>query len=333
MRGRLGTPIYGAAAWVVLAAVAVFHIGIGARYISPATVVAALFSYDGSLFDHKIIVELRLLRLLAGVFGGAAFAASGVLLQSIIRNPLGEPHILGLNAGAAFAIIAGMATGASWITGVVGRPLVGMGGAAILFGLIMAISSAGKGGPTPLKVTLCGIALSAFASSLTSTLLILDDQTLMDMRLWLAGDLSGLTYGAVLSAIALSVVGFLLAFFLAPRLNVLELGDIAAVGLGVNLSRTRLIGLMIAALLCGSAVSIMGPIGFVGLVAPHFVKRFVSGDIRVVLSFSVVVGAILLLIADILARTIVAPQELATGIMTAVIGAPLFISIVRRSFR
>jgi iron complex transport system permease protein len=317
----------------LLALVSITHIGIGSRYIPPGKVLTALFAYNGADFDHRIIVHLRLLRLLAGIFAGAALGVAGVILQSIVRNPLGEPHILGLNAGASLAVVIGMVTGIPWLGSALGRPLVAMLGATILFSLVLGISCAGRGGPTPLKVTLCGVALSALAASLTSTLLLLDEQALLGLRLWLAGDLSGLGYQSVLTSGLFVAVGLLAGFVLSPRLNVMELGDIAAAGLGINLMRTRAAGLVIAALLCGAAVSIAGPIGFIGLVVPHLLRRFAGGDIRILAPGAAAAGACLLLGADMLARVVLAPQELATGVMTAIIGAPVFIVIAARFFR
>ncbi|VFS42992.1 Probable siderophore transport system permease protein yfiZ precursor [Serratia liquefaciens] len=174
----------------------------------------------------------------------------------------------------------------------------------------MALASAGRGGATPLRITLCGVALSGFASAVTAAILILDEQTLLAMRTWLAGDLAGLNWSTLQTA-------------LVPAL----------IGLGVNLVQTRLLGLLAIALLCGAAVAVAGPIGFVGLVVPHVVRRLVTEDIRLALPLAAPVGALALVLADIAARTLVAPQELATGAMTALVGAPLFIFIAARFFK
>ncbi|HBY8929263.1 TPA: iron ABC transporter permease, partial [Klebsiella pneumoniae] len=193
----------------------------------------------------------------------------------------------------------------------------------------MALASAGRGGATPLRITLCGVALSGFASAVTAAILILDEQTLLAMRTWLAGDLAGLNWSTLQTAL----IGLGVALLIAPRLNVLALGDKVALGLGVNLVQTRLLGLLAIALLCGAAVAVAGPIGFVGLVVPHVVRRLVTEDIRLALPLAAPVGALALVLADIAARTLVAPQELATGAMTALVGAPLFIFIAARFFK
>ena len=309
---------------------AIAHLGIGARVIAPQTVVQALLHFDPRNFDHNVIVRLRLIRLAAAMVTGAALGVAGVLLQSVIRNPLGEPHILGLNAGAALAVVLTSALG---FILPFGRPLIAAVGAAALFMLVLTFSSLGRTGLTPMKITLCGVAMSAFASSITATVLILDEQTLLAMRTWLAGDLAGLNAEIVRSASWVAAVGVALALWLSPSLNMLALGDQMAQGLGVSLLKTRLLALLAIALLCGAAVSIAGPIGFIGLVVPQLIRRLVSVDLRVMVPLSALCGALVLLLADIAARTLFTPYELATGIMTALVGAPLFILMASRMFK
>ena len=282
---------------LLLLAGAIAHLSIGARVIAPRTVVDAFFHFDPRNFEHSVIVRLRLMRLCAALVTGAALGVAGVLLQSVIRNPLGEPHILGLNAGAALAVVLTSALGLSLPFG---RPLIAAAGAAALFLLVLTFSSSGRTGLTPMKVTLCGVAMSAFASSITATVLILDEQTLLAMRTWLAG---------------------------------LALGDRMAQGLGVSLLKTRLLALLAIALLCGAAVSVAGPIGFIGLVVPQLIRRLVSVDLRVMVPLSALCGALVLLMADIAARTLFTPYELATGVMTALVGAPVFILMASRMFK
>ncbi|WP_148250956.1 FecCD family ABC transporter permease [Raoultella terrigena] len=307
------------------------HLGLGARWIAPPTILQALLHYDPHSFDQRIIVDLRLVRLAAALLTGAALGIAGMLLQTVIRNPLGEPHILGLNAGASLAVVATSALGLG--EAAFGRPLTAACGAGLLFGAVMLLASSGRGGMTPLRITLCGVALSAFASAVTAAVLILDEQTLLAMRTWLAGDLAGLKWQTLRAALIPALGGLLIALAIAPRLNVLALGDKVALGLGVKIAQTRLLGLAAIALLCGSAVAVAGPIGFVGLVVPHVVRRLITEDIRLALPLAAPVGALVLVLADIAARTLVAPQELATGAMTALVGAPLFIFIAARFFK
>ncbi len=315
---------------LLLALGAIMHLGIGARFIAPQTVVEAFFHFDPRNFDHNIIIRLRLLRLCAAMVTGAALGVAGVLLQSVIRNPLGEPHILGLNAGAALAVVITSALGLSLPFG---RPLVAAAGAAALFLLVLMFSSSGRTGLTPMKVTLCGVAMSAFASSITAAVLLLDEQTLLAMRTWLAGDIAGVNAQMLQSALWAASAGFVLAIGLSPSLNMLALGDRMAQGLGVSLLKTRLLALLAIALLCGAAVSVAGPIGFIGLVVPQLIRRLVSVDLRVMVPLSALCGALVLLLADIAARTLFTPWELATGIMMALVGAPVFIFMASRMFK
>ncbi len=315
---------------LLLAGGAIAHLGFGARVIAPHTVAQALLHFDPRNFDHNIVVKLRLLRLEAALLTGAALAVAGVLLQSVIRNPLGEPHILGLNAGAALAVVL---TSAAGLALPVGRPLIAAFGAAALFLLVLMFSSAGRSGLTPMKVTLCGVAMSAFASSVTAAVLILDEQTLLAMRTWLAGDLAGISAQTLHAAAAVAAIGFALALWLSPSLNMLALGDRMAQGLGVSLLNTRLLALLAIALLCGAAVSLAGPVGFIGLVVPQLIRRVVSVDIRVLVPLSALCGALLLLLADLAARTLFTPYELATGVMTALCGAPVFIFLAAKVFK
>lgn len=309
---------------------AIVHLGLGARFIAPQAVVQAFLAFDPRNFDHNVIINLRLLRLAAALTTGAALGVAGVLLQAVIRNPLGEPHILGLNAGAALAVVITSALGLALP---VGRPLIAAAGAAVLFMLVLTLSSAGRTGLTPMKVTLCGVALSAFASSITAAVLILDEQTLLAMRTWLAGDLAGLSWATTQNAAWVAAMGLALAVWISPSLNMLALGDRMAQGLGVSLVRTRILALIAIALLCGAAVSIAGPIGFIGLVVPQIIRRLVSVDLRVMVPLSACCGALVLLLADIAARTLFTPHELATGVMTALVGAPVFILMAARMFR
>ena len=213
------------------------------------------------------------------------------------------------------------------------RPPIAAAGAAALFLLVLTFSSSGRTGLTPMKVTLCGVAMSAFASSITAAVLILDEQTLLAMRTWLAGDLAGINVQTLRSALWAAAAGFVLAIGLSPSLNMLALGDRMAQGLGVSLLKTRLLALLAIALLCGAAVSIAGPIGFIGLVVPQLIRRLVSVDLRVMVPLSALCGALVLLLADIAARTLFTPWELATGIMTALVGAPVFIFMASRMFK
>lgn len=209
---------------LLLIAASLVHLGLGARWIAPQTVLQALLEYDPRNFEQRIIIDLRLVRLAAALLTGAALGVAGLLLQTVIRNPLGEPHILGLNAGASLAVVATSALGLSFGAFPAGRPLTAACGAGLLFGGVMALASAGRGGATPLRITLCGVALSGFASAVTAAILILDEQTLLAMRTWLAGDLAGLNWSTLQTALVPALIGLGVALLIAPRLNVLALG-------------------------------------------------------------------------------------------------------------
>lgn len=303
----------------------------GARPIAVKTVATAFVAFDPDNFDHQAVFLFRLPRLIAAILVGAALAVTGVLMQALVRNPLAEPQLLGLNSGAALAVV-GMSVAGLDGTGLM-RPIAAAVGALVTFAIVLGISSVGRTGPTPLKVTLGGVIVSAFASSLTSAMLLLDDLALEDLRLWLAGDLAAQSAeGLILVA---PVIGFaiLAAFLVSPRLTTLALGEDVARGLGVNVGLTRLSVLVISATLCGAAVTLAGPIGFIGLIVPQLARRIAGENLRYHLILCLLSGPLLLLGADMLARHLIAPAEIATGVVTGGLGATFFIILVARYFR
>ncbi|MCX8995534.1 iron ABC transporter permease [Rhizobiaceae bacterium BDR2-2] len=312
--------------------VALLHLSTGARPIAPSVLIETIGGFDPGNLDHRILTGIRLPRLAAGLACGAALSVSGLLLQSLLRNPLGEPHVLGLNAGASLAVVALSALPAGLVPGMA-RPLAAALGGGALFSLVLVLASAGRIGLTMTKVTFCGIALSALASALISAILILDQETLEQIRLWLAGDLAGAAWSEIAPALPVMLCALLAAALIAPRLDAMALGDAAAVSLGVPVRATRLVGLVATAALCGGAVSIAGPIGFVGLIVPGIAHRLSGGRHLLSLPIAAIGGGALLLAADVAGRTLLAPQEIATGIMTAFIGAPVFLLIVARTLR
>ena len=317
---------------LLLAGVALLSLSGGTRFIPPARILQALLHFNPQDFTDRIIVDLRLLHLGSACLVGAALGVAGQLLQAVIRNPLGEPHILGLNAGAALAVVICTACGLS-ATATSLRPLVAAAGAGMLFSLVMLFSCAGRCGLTLVKVMLCGVTLSAFAASLTATVLLLDEQTLQSVSSWLAGDLSGLSWPALRAALWPFSLAVVLALWLSPALNALQLGDALAVGMGVRLQQTRIIAIAAVALLSGTAVALAGPIGFIGLVVPNLIRRLITRDLRLALPCSALGGALILILADSAARTMLAPRDIATGVMTAVVGAPVFIIMAARYFK
>jgi len=317
------------AALVLLAAL--LHVTLGAKSISLPTVAVALFAPDASNFEHQIIANLRTPRMLAALSAGAALGLAGALIQALTRNPLGEPQLLGLNAGAAFAVVAASSFAVPVLSAPAMRPFTAAAGGALLFGLVMLLTRHGRRGMTVLKLTFFGIALSAFVSALTSGLLLLDEDTLQDLRIWLAGDLAEAGSGVVRHALPAVALGALLVALLSRRIQMLALGDAVATGLGASVTRTRVAGLVAAALLCGAAVSIAGPLGFIGLVAPHMARHLGWQPHWGRLAQAALCGALLVLLADIAARMLLAPRELATGVVTALAGVPVFLGLVLRS--
>lgn len=305
----------------------------GARLISPVELWQAVTAFDPTNFDHQILTRIRLPRVGAALLVGAGLGISGLILQSLLRNPLGEPQILGLNAGASLAVVLTTALPVGVAFSGPLRPLVAAAGGGLLFLLVLAMASAGRTGMTATKAAFCGIALSALASTLTSGILLLDEETLNTIRIWLVGDLSVAALPDIQAALPFFLLAIAVAATITGRLNILALGDAAATGLGVSVARTRFIGLLAAALFCGAAVSVAGPIGFIGLVVPAIAHRLSGGDHRVSMPCSALLGAALLLLADLAARAVLQPAELATGLMTAFIGAPVFIAVVLRRIK
>lgn len=303
-----------------------WSITLGAAEISAETVYAALFAFDGS-FDHLIIQTVRLPRVLAGVAVGAALAVAGAIMQGLTRNPLADSGILGINAGAAFAVVLAVyLLGDPPLSTYAFFAFIGAGMAAVG---VYALGSMGRGGATPLRLTLAGVILTAFVSSFTTALLINDQQTLDRIRFWTAGSLAGRDMNLLAQTVPYVLFGLLGAMCISHQITTLSLGEDVAKGLGQNTVAVKAIAAVIVVLLSGGAVALAGPIGFVGLVVPHVVRFTVGVDYRWVLPYSAIFGALLVTVADVAARVVISPQELPVGVMMALIGAPFFIWLAR----
>ncbi|MEM7649085.1 MAG: iron ABC transporter permease [Cyanobacteria bacterium P01_A01_bin.70] len=297
---------------------------LGAADIDATTVWQAIFQFDGST-EHLIIRTVRLPRALLAVVVGAALAAAGTITQGLTRNPLAAPDILGINVGASLAMVLAIFLGSDsrnyvWFA---------FGGAAIAAVTVYWLGSTGRQGLTPLKLVIAGAALTALLHSLTTAVLLLSQQTLEEIRFWLAGSLAGQELAdlwPVLPYIALGLAGSLA---LGRQLTLMSLGEDVAQGLGLQTAGVKIAAAVVVVLLAGSAVALAGPIGFVGLVVPHIIRIGVGMDYRWILPYAMLVGGILLSVADIAARLVIRPQELPVGIMTALIGAPFFIYLAR----
>ncbi|HAA26635.1 MAG TPA: iron ABC transporter permease [Cyanobacteria bacterium UBA8553] len=311
---------------VVLLISLVASLTYGAADISLNQVVSGLIAFDGST-DHLIIRTVRLPRSLIAIFVGAAIAVAGTLMQGLTRNPLAEPGILGINAGAAMAVV--MTTfifGTSSTSVYAWCAFLGAGIAAVS---VYLLGSLGRGGITPLNITLAGAALTAFLSSITTGILIFSQRTLDEIRFWLAGSVAGRDLALFWQVLPYIVIGLAIAFAVSRPITTLSLGEDVARGLGQRTAWVKVTAAISVVLLAGSSVAAAGPIGFIGLVVPHIVRLFVGLDYRWVLPYSAVFGAILLLVADIGARLLIKPQELPVGVMTALFGTPFFIYLAR----
>ncbi|MBT0720323.1 FecCD family ABC transporter permease [Rosenbergiella collisarenosi] len=326
-------------AWVaavlllLLTLLAFAELSIGAMHFSVDTLLHALFHYQPTVFSDRIIVDIRLLHLIVAAVVGACLAMAGYLLQTIIGNPLGEPHIFGLNAGASLAVVACSAFGNALLLSPFLRPLIAAIGGGALFSAVLFAAYLSRQGLAVVTTTLCGITLSAFAASLTSLLLLFNEQTLQATLLWLNGDIAGLNWSAVYATLPPFLLAVVVAFLVSPALCVLSLGEQVAEGLGVRVLRSRIIGLGAIALFCGIAVSLAGPIGFVGLIVPNIVRQLITVQPRSALWVNALMGAVLLLVADLCAQHLLGSQSLATGTVTALLGAPVFVALAVRYFR
>ncbi|MEM9451110.1 MAG: iron ABC transporter permease [Cyanobacteria bacterium P01_E01_bin.6] len=299
----------------------------GAASISPATTIDALLHFDPTLREHLIIRTVRLPRVLLGAAVGAALAVAGGIMQGLTRNPLASPGILGVNAGASLAVVLTTL----WVGGL--SPSIAAGVASLGAGIsaiaVYTIASLGNRGITPIKLTLAGAMVAALLSAAVSGMLVVNQRTLDDIRFWLAGSLVGQDLQTIVQSLVGIGVGLTFALALGKAITVLSLGDDLARSLGQATGRVKGMALLAAALLAGSAVSVAGPIGFVGLVVPNAVRLFIKVDYRWILAYSALFGASLLLLADMAARMLVPSGELPVGTIVALLGAPFFIYLVR----
>lgn len=306
----------------------VLSLAVGNRPIPTTTVVDAVFDYDPTLADHLVVRELRVARTALGLLTGAALAVAGVLMQGITRNPLAEPGLLGVNAGAAFAIVAG-----SWLFGLtdVGRWVwLALLGAVASSVLVYVLGSVGRGHPSPVRLVLAGAAVSALMFSLTRAITLIDQATLEQYRFWVVGSLTGRDLTVAGDIFPFVTVGLIVAFAVAGPLNAIALGEESATSLGARVGRIRLATAAAVMLLAGAAVAAVGPVVFVGLVVPHLVRGMFGPDQRWLVPAAALAGGALLLISDVVGRLVVHPAELQVGIVMAAIGGPVFIFTVRR---
>jgi len=311
----------------VLAATIVASIALGSKTIGLDDVVQVLTGGGDDLADRGII-EARIARTAVGLLVGAALAVAGAAMQGLTRNPLADPGLLGVNAGAALAVVVAIAVfGLGSLSGYVWWAMAGAGVAAVV---VHALAGLGGGGATPLRLTLAGAAVTAGLASWSSGLLISSKHTFDSFRFWQVGTIGGRGLDLVVMVLPFFVAGLGVVLLAVRRLNALALGDDLARGLGENVVLARATVAVGVAVLCGASTALAGPVGFLGLVVPHVARFIVGPDHRRIILVCLVAGPALLLASDVAGRLVARPGEVQAGIMTAVIGVPFFVVLVRR---
>ncbi|GAA3691218.1 iron ABC transporter permease [Arthrobacter ginkgonis] len=311
---------------VALLAVCALSLTVGARPTSLATVWDALTAADPVNGDHAVVLN-RVPRTVTGLLVGAALALAGAGMQGIARNPLADPGILGVNAGAALAVVLGIYLfGAANVTGYIWFAFAGAAVAAVA---VYLVASLGREGATPLKLALAGAALAAGLASAMHAVLLVSQESFDSFRFWQAGVLGVRSLGEIAQVAPFLAVGAAVVLSSARLLNALSLGDDTARGLGLRVGRARAVAAAGVVLLCGGATALAGPVGFVGLIVPHAVRALVGSDYRKVLGLSMLTGPVLVLAADVIGRVILPPSEVQVGVVTALVGAPMFIWLIR----
>lgn len=302
-------------------------VAFGAKDIHLQTVWTAVFDYNPKLTQHQIIYELRLPRVIGAAVVGAAFAVAGAVMQGVTRNPLADAGVLGINAGAMFVVALSFAffphMPYSYLM------IVSFIGAVLSTVLIFIIGSATSGGLTPMRLTIAGAVMAALLHSLSSGIAIYYDLS-QDLAFWYAGGVAGVKWEHLKFLVPIILITILFAIVIGRSISLISMGDDVATNLGVKTNRTRILGMIIVVILAGVSVSAVGSIGFVGLVIPHIARKIVGVNYRFIIPMSALLGAMLLVLADLGARTVNPPKELAIGIMVALVGVPFFLYIARK---
>ncbi|MDO5518052.1 MAG: iron ABC transporter permease [Clostridium sp.] len=300
----------------------------GSKHIEFGQVINALIQSDDASFAALVVRE-RIPRTVFSLIAGASLGIAGALMQSITRNPLADPSILGINTGASLFVVSGItffninsAHQYIWFALI---------GAAITAVFVYGIASIGSGGMTPIKLALAGAATTAVLSSLVSAVILPRSDVMNRFRFWQVGSLSGATWEGISAMMPFFVIGIIISMAAAPALNALALGDELASGLGVNKGILRISCAIAGVMLCGATTAIAGPIGFVGLMIPHTIRLLFGSDMRNMVPMCAILGAVLLTASDVIGRVIGSPSELEVGIVTAFLGAPILIIIARKA--
>ncbi|MFC5030663.1 iron chelate uptake ABC transporter family permease subunit [Streptomyces sp. SID13666] len=312
----------------LLAVACLLSIAVGTRTIGVHTTWDAFAHYTGT-DEQTIVRELRVPRLVLGLLTGVALGVCGALIQAVTRNPLADTQILGVNAGAALFVV--FAVGVLGLTSIWSYVWFAFAGVAVAMVAVYALGSIGRGGATPVRLTLAGVALGAVMDGLSAGIRLVRPRAFDYLRFWDVGTLGGRPMSIALAVAPFIGVGLLLALTVARSLNAVAMGDDIARSLGADITRTRVLAVLAVMLLAGASTAAVGPIGFVGLMVPHAVRWLVGPDQRWILAFTVVCAPVLMLSADVIGRLVIRPAELQAGIVTAFVGAPVLIWMVRRS--
>lgn len=315
-------------ALLVLAAAVLASLAIGSRPVPPLAVWHALTGGSVPAADAAAVVDLRLPRTVVGLLVGAALGAAGAVIQAVTRNPLADPGVLGVTSGAGFFVALSIAF--LGVTAPAGYLWFALTGAAVTTVAVFAIGSLGTGGPRPEQLLLAGMALSAVLAGVVSAIRLSDPRRFEALQVWEAGTLRDANWHVVLPALPFLVAGILLALVIGGPLNLLALGDDRATALGSSVIRTRITAIAAITLLAGGATALAGPIAFIGLMIPHVARRVMGPDQRWIVALSLLAAPVLLLAADVAARLVAWPGEVPVGVVTAFLGAPVLIGLVRR---
>ena len=311
----------------LLSIMVIFSISLGAKSIAFYKVADILLGNDPDSLEAAIILQ-RIPRTVFGILAGGALGISGALMQSITRNPIADPSILGVNTGASLFVVVGIAFFNITVAyQYIWLAIIGAGVTAVF---VYSVASMGKDGATPLKLALSGSAVSIVLGSLVSTIMLPNNRVMEAFRFWQVGSIGSATWENIMLISPFLIVGFIISMFISGYLNNLALGDEAATALGTNVVMTRTIGALSSVLLCGATTALAGPIGFVGLIIPHIIRLIFGSEMSKMLPLSFLGSAILMLISDIIGRIISLPGETEVGIVTAVLGAPVFILAIRK---
>ena len=298
----------------------------GSNNISPGQVWASL-SNNGDTATDTLVLQQRLPRTIVVVLVGAALGVAGALMQALTRNPLADPGILGINAGASIAVVAGVAF--AGVQGINNYIFLAIVGALLASIMVYLLGGAGSSVPSPARLTLAGVAISMAISSLVQAIILSNANAFNEFRYWAAGSVEGRGWPVLEHIWVFIALGLVFAFASAPSLNALSLGEEMGTALGVKVWRTRVLTFSAITILAGTATAAVGPLMFVSLAVPYAARGLFGHDNRAILAGSVVIGPVFLLAADVLARLVIMPQEVQTGLLSAVLGGPIFIAVVR----